>query len=90
MNRHSEIMDLLIKSEYQEIFKIINDQDKTIEQYKNGGSQALFNVSKSNKKKFKIGLRREFPKFAGTSQFIRWCIREASGMSFNLICEKGE
>lgn len=68
--------------------KIIQLQNK-IDRYESGSMKSLCNVTSENKKLFKIALRRKYPKFSSTSQFVKYCVKQVTGMDFKSFCEMG-
>ena len=51
------------------------------------GSQSIFSVSKANKRRFRIAMRRNNKQFTSTSELLKWCLKKATGLSFKEYCE---
>jgi hypothetical protein len=68
----------------------IKELQKKVDSYESGSMKSLFNVTSENKKKFKIALRRYDGRFSSTSEFVKFCIKQQTKMSFKEFCEMGE
>lgn len=85
------------KEYYRDMIELARAQHKkiktlsnVIKDYREGGAQSIFRVSRKEKKSFTIGRKREFTRFSSNSNFIMWCIYKATGHSFEKMCEMGE
>jgi hypothetical protein len=67
----------------------IKELQNKINRLESGSMKSLCNVTTENKKLFKIALRRYDNRFESTSQFVKWCIKQQTGMDFKEFCEIG-
>lgn len=76
-----------------EDIKTLNRKNKKLQKrithLESGSLKSLCNVTKENKRAFKIALRREYSNFESTSQFVKYCIKQYTGISFKDFCDKG-
>lgn len=67
----------------------IRQLQSKIDNYESGSMKSLCNVTAENKKLFKIALRRFDNRFESTSQFVKYCIKQQTGMDFKSFCDMG-
>ena len=87
---------MLTNEEQKDLYKRISNLEsdkkkleKRLHHYESNGTSAIGNISKANEKAFKIALRRKFPKFDNKTQFVKWCIKQATGYNFKELCDFG-
>lgn len=79
-----------LRTEISRLEKLNKKLVKRINHLESDSLKSLCNVTSTNKRLFKIALRRKYSKFSSTTEFVKFCIKQYTGISFKEFCEMGE
>lgn len=79
-----------LRNELKEKDNRIERLERVINNYREGGSSSICSVSKKNKKRLRIALRRKYSGFDSLSDFCRTAIEKYTGLNMGELYALGD